>query len=793
MRTSFKAQLLPWLAAVVASAAGPDLLSRPWPAQWIAVPGSSPFDYGVYHFRRSFDLTSQPSSFIVHVSADNRYQLFVNGERVAWGPARGDLYHWRYETVDIARQLRPGRNVLAAVVWNDGRYAAVAQTSHRTAFLLQAGNGVDGKLVNSGKSWRSAENKAYKPIPITYRTVDGYVAIPPGEEVDGLAYPWGWHRPGFDDSQWRPAEEIGPGAPRDAQDAPNRWMLVPRAIPMMEERPERLGRVRRAQGITPPQGFPKGAAEWTIPGNTSIDLLLDQGYLTTAFPELLVSGGRGARVALRYAEALRGPDKSKGNRDEVEGRSLLGYQDVFLPDGGERRLFRPLWWRTYRYIEMKVQTTDQPLTVVDLGGVYTGYPFVRNARFEAGSEELQRILDTGWRTARLCAHETYMDCPYYEQLQYVGDTRIQALVSIYSSGDSRLMRNAIEQLDASRTAEGATYSRAPSALQQYIPPFSLWWIGMIHDYWWYVDDPEFARRMLPGVRAVLSFFGRYQTTGGALGRLPWWNFVDWVERWPAGVPPLGEDGSSASLNLQLLLAYRWASDLEEAAGSKELAALYRAEQVKLEAAVRKSYWVEKRGLFADTPKHDTYSQHANALAVLAGLVKGGQAKEVMEKTLAAADLARATIYFRYYLHLALRESGLGDRYLEMLGPWRNMLAQGLTTWAETDSPGVRSDCHAWGASPNIELFRTVLGIDSMAPGFRHVRIRPQPGKLTKLSGAIPHPKGEISVALEIAAGRLQAEVRLPPGVTGEFDWRGDVRALASGVTKLEYAVEAGRR
>ncbi|MEP6952342.1 MAG: hypothetical protein ABI863_23825 [Ginsengibacter sp.] len=47
--------------------------------------------------------------------------------------------------------------------------------------------------------------------------------------------------------------------------------------------------------------------------------------------------------------------------------------------------------------------------------------------------------------------------------------------------------------------------------------------------------------------------------------------------------------------------------------------------------------------------------------------------------------------------------------------WKDNLANGLTTWAEGGINGSRSDCHAWGASPNIEFFRTVLGIDTDAP------------------------------------------------------------------------------
>src|SRR6266496_2204141 len=109
--------------------AADDPLTRKWPARWLSVAGAPPSDYGVYHFRKTFDLPARPSRFVVHVTADNRYQLFVNGERVAWGPARGDLYHWRYETVDLAPHLQAGRNVLAAVVWNLGVDAPQAQVT----------------------------------------------------------------------------------------------------------------------------------------------------------------------------------------------------------------------------------------------------------------------------------------------------------------------------------------------------------------------------------------------------------------------------------------------------------------------------------------------------------------------------------------------------------------------------------------------------------------------------------------------------------------------------------------
>ncbi|MEN6604935.1 MAG: alpha-L-rhamnosidase N-terminal domain-containing protein, partial [Bryobacteraceae bacterium] len=213
------------LASAMSAAAGPDLIRSTWKARWIRVPGASASEYGVYHFRRVFTLDTKPASFVVHVSGDNRYQLYVNGVRAAWGPARGDLKHWRFETVDLAPHLAAGRNVLAAIVWNDGPYAAVAQISSQTGFLLQ-GAGQLEQVVNTDAQWRCVRNMAYAANPLAADQSTGYYAVPPSERIDAALYPWGWEKPDFDDQSWAPAEAGKTAAGRYAQDSPTPWMLV---------------------------------------------------------------------------------------------------------------------------------------------------------------------------------------------------------------------------------------------------------------------------------------------------------------------------------------------------------------------------------------------------------------------------------------------------------------------------------------------------------------------------------------------------------------------------------------
>jgi alpha-L-rhamnosidase len=192
MKRLFAAALVVcWIAGAsepAGQATAPRVFAGAPAASWIFPPGTRGNEFGVFHFRHQFELTVRPASFVVHVSADNRYRLFVNGEQVSSGPQRSDLMHWRYETVDLAPQLRSGRNVVAALVWNWGAEKPVAQFSSQTAFLLQ-GDGPREAVVNSDPEWRVLRDEGYAPIPVRGDVVGGYYAAPPGEAVDAQRYP----------------------------------------------------------------------------------------------------------------------------------------------------------------------------------------------------------------------------------------------------------------------------------------------------------------------------------------------------------------------------------------------------------------------------------------------------------------------------------------------------------------------------------------------------------------------------------------------------------------------------
>src|SRR5262249_10820103 len=134
-----------------------------WSAEWITAPGISGRDPAVLHFRKSLELAEAPRTFLVDVSADNQFVLYVNGREAGRGPSRADLAHWRFETLDLAPLLRPGKNFLAATVWQFSTRAAIAQMSDRAAFLVH-GRDAAARGADSGAGWEVEEEAGIEPV-----------------------------------------------------------------------------------------------------------------------------------------------------------------------------------------------------------------------------------------------------------------------------------------------------------------------------------------------------------------------------------------------------------------------------------------------------------------------------------------------------------------------------------------------------------------------------------------------------------------------------------------------------
>lgn len=764
-------------------------------ARWISDPAAPAADAArapiALQFRRTMRLSARPSAFRVRVSADNRLRLFVNGQSVLEGPARGDLAHWRYEEIDLAPYLHAGRNLVAAEVWNDGQAAPLAQiSSGRTGFTIAAHDTSRAGLIDSGPAWevRVDTSRSVTPgMPQVIRDVgEGYYAAGGPETITGKEQLDDWLASSAPGDGWHPAVPV-------VQSALSDLTLVKDDLPPMANRTVPSGRVVRTSGIHA-GAFPRGAV--TIPANSEATILVDAGRVLSAYPALEVSGGAGARVTLDYAEALYEPVPQPGQRGPrfvrmadraaVGNGVVRGLSDTFLPDGRSHRILRPFWWRAWRFVEVRVRTGAAPLTIERLDTRETGYPFVAKGRFVSSDPELNDIWRIGWNTALFDAHETYMDTAYWEQLQYIGDTRIQMLISYDVSGDARLARQALAAFDHSRVVEGLPQSAWPETSKNVIPPFALLWIGALHDYWMRQPDTGPLRNALSGMRSVLDWYSHNLAASGIVQEKSGWPFVDWSGALDGWTMRGGKGPENCVISMMYFGALRQAADLENAVGDASLGAADLAQSDRVRSSLDTHCWDAARGLYADTPAKTQFSQHAAILSVLYDLVPKDQQQAMLGRATlpeggisAPGGLLGSTYYFSFYLAQALDHAGLTDKYIGMLTPWRRMLRQHFTTFPETPDPS-RSDSHAWSAHPTSGLLTYVAGIQPASPGFASVRIAPHLGQLTKLDAAMAHPAGLIETRYAVSSAHLTATIMLPHALNGTFEWRGRTVPLHEG-------------
>lgn len=713
-------------------------MSGHWRAAWIGYDPHPQHELGVFAFRVGYEAPAPKSSLLLRLSADNRYKLLVNGEVVAFGPQRGDASHWFFDTADLGPYLRAGQNWIAALVWNYDRFAPMAQHRVRLGFVAEC---PDDEALSTPGDWQVAKLNGWGFDMMNSSSGHEYIDVGPGDSIVASVLPRGWEVGKGDGLEWRKPHGIYTAAEFGAQGGGTPWELVPRSIPMM-----RYDKRTKPLWIRFPNERPFGPTT-VEPGRP---LILDARELLCAYPRLRLTGPANARVRLTYAEAPVGP-QGKGNRSELEGKAIQGVQDRLMLDGGSLS-FEPLWWRTFRYLQIEA---SQPIEVERLEVVETGYPYKVESRFECDDPRVAKLWEVGVRTAERCAGETYFDCPYYEQLQYVGDTRLQVLVHHYLSRDRALQRNAVETLGWSVTPEGLTRSRYPSFQPQTIPPFSLWWLCMLQDEQLY-DDIELSEERVQKAQRVIAAWSRMMA--GPVERQSW-PFADWVEGWNWGEPP----GRMHSIIHRLTEALARCALRDLGIDSVVQEALCRD--------ILERCYTGDDGFVRhmDDPSGQA-SEHAEALYRLA-LRADGRREPDWPSTLGA--LPRCTYYFSYYAHEARRT----DHYLDELAPWFEQIENGLSTFAEKPEP-TRSDCHAWSAHPLIGLFRHVAGVTSAAPGWKRATIEPRPGRLRHFQASIAHPEGDLTV--EYDDGRLNLFCPVP----FQLVWRGQRARLSPGEHRL---------
>ncbi|WP_282122071.1 alpha-L-rhamnosidase-related protein [Algibacter mikhailovii] len=766
------------------------LLKDLWSAKWVSHPDITGNETGVYLFKKVLSFKTVPHDYVINISADNRYILYINGKVVARGPARGDLNRWLFDTIDIAPYLKAGENHVAAKVWNMAQLKPVAQMSLETGLIIQ-GNTEQEQEINTNNTWSVVADQAYSFYKI--KDLRRFYASGPGEKFNGDLHPWHW-KTSDNEIAWEKVKEGNNGTPMNYYNITGKTdmrLLCPRSIPMMEAKMQNFAEVRSVEGVKNAKALIAGSKPVKIPANSSAVILLDQGHLTNAYPQIKYSKGANSHIKITYAESLfipkdGKPTFNKGNRNDVEGKVMWGNYDVIEIDGGDDRLFEPLWWRSFRYVELEITTGEEPLILEGFNSEFTGYPFELKSSFESEDSRMSDIFNVAWRTQRLCAGELFFDCPYYEQLQYTGDTRIQGLNTAYASGDTRLWKDAIQDYYDSRLPFGLTQSRYPSSTQQIIAPFSLVWITMVNDYMMHCEDDQFIEKMVPAILDILNWYDARVAENGMLGKLESWLFVDWVDEWKTGYPPLTQEKEySTVIGMQYVYTIQKAMEIFEAYGMSGLRDKWGQKAEVTQNAILEHCWDEDKQLLADTPEKTTFSQHANVLAILSNAFDETQEKELMQRVFNDKDMAQTSFYFDFYKIAALKKAGLGDRYISTLNTLSDLIDKGLTTFPEKADP-TRSDCHAWSASPLYYYMSLICGIEPDAPEFNSVKIEPHMGDLEWVKGSMPHRFGEIKVNLKQTKNNgIVGSIYLPENLTGTYVQNGKQISLKSGENQID--------
>ena len=754
-------------------------LKLPEDIKWVAVERNNGFPIETSYYKTVFNINNVPEQAVIQISANTRYILYVNGTELIRGPCKGDHWHQYCDEVDITPHLVKGKNIIAVKVtayWplevrledcsNAGPLWAMAGSMGP---MLLVHGAVDGTDISTGRAdWYFKNDTA---ITWNFDIITHWMGCT--EIVDGKQLQSGW--------------EKDPEIAGDFSKVIPKWDNFLRFGEIkslfLYERPIDYLIRKEITGLSVISGseFPLDK-EIVFSANSKYETIVSYNNMTTAFLYLNCRGGAGSKISLKYSEAFEmfdGERYYKEKRSDVNGE-LRGVSDVYYP-GGVEECYSPTWFRSFRYITVSIETANEPLTLYPLKMIETRYPLEDKVQFNSSQPWLQKVWDISLRTLELCMHETYEDCPYYEQLQYTQDTRLQMLFNHIISNDSVMQHKAIFDYHASILPEGILQSRYPSEYPLVIPIFALHWIFMLEDYYMATGDITILERYRPTMENVLAWFKRKTGPLGLVENLGYWDFCDWTDAWEdiAGEPRASRYGPSTVQNLVYAYALETGAWIMDTLDLNNLAERYRIEKTGILDKIGSLCWSVGRGLYKEGPEYEEYSQHAQLWAVLSDLATGDKAKEIMQKVLEDKSLIPCSFVMQFYVFRALEKAEMYEKTEQLWEMWKNLIDMDCVTVPEIPSKYNRSECHAWGSLILHELPRKFLGISPLLPGYDKVKIKPMGLFIKNISGSVPTPHGNVMVKWNIDGNKITLEGNTP------------VRAQIILPDGLMHTVEAG--
>lgn len=810
----------------------------PWQGKWVWTEGEPSPRNSYTYFRKSFELPNDRKQGQLYITADSRYQVWVNGTFVGRGPVRSDRRWLYYDTWDIGPHLKNGRNVLGVLVHHYGEFTF--QYMKGRGGLLADVQGYAGvSLARTDTTWRAIRSEAWATGQPRMSIQLGF-----NEIFDARKEPAGWRDTAFDDASWPRAAEIGvPGM----EPWPN---LVARDIPAMLEEPLEARKILDVKEVSPPAETPQGKAPqiaalmgseqrrlvrtaqveapaalldggekakatWTrvktAPG-ADVSFLIDFGKEVTGFPRFRVRGAKGGEILdMGYGEVLQdekggfvpqseepdlNPDPEKGTLVRLNpDRDRVHYADRYICRAGEQE-FQTFDKRAFRYLQLDVRNAPAGIELDGVSLLFSTFPVKYRGAFQSSDDRLNRIWEIGRYTCQLNMEDGYTDCPWRERGQWWGDARVEALINYYCFGDTSLIRKALRQKAQSQNEEGITWGVYPTDWDGgRLPSFTLIWVSTLWDTYLYTGDREIVRALFPNVRYALDkFFAPKVGPNGLLKDVPYWVFIDWA--------PVDDKGESGALNAYYYDALRRAAQMarlleDPSAGDYEK----RADAVR--QAVNSRLWDSGQKVYRDSILPDgklspKISQQTNSLCVLFDIAPKSEQQAILDFIYAPANKERVvqagSPYFSYYLLAALYHAGRHQQALAYIREqWGRMLDWGATTWWEIWQPGA-SFCHGWSGGPTFNLSSEVLGVKPLKPGFSEVEISPQWVGLQYATGVVPTAKGEVQVAWQHDPKGRTAAVRIetPDGIPTQvlLPGAGDVRVnkkprLPEGISRID--------